>query len=150
MSAYALLKLAHVLLAVVAIGANLTYGLWLRVAERETEHLAFTIRAIRWIDRRVANPAYLLLAVTGVALALAGGFPLASGWLVAAVALYLAAAALGYLVFGPVVRGELAALERGGTGDPEFRRRRGQARLLGVVTTAMVLAILVLMVTKPF
>ena len=150
MSAYVLLKLAHVLLAVVAIGANLTYGLWLSVAERETEHLAFTIRGIRWIDRRVANPAYVLLAVTGVVLVLVGGFPLTSGWLIAAVALYLAAAALGYLVFGPVVRDELAALERGGTGDPEYLRCRGQARLLGVVTTAMVLAILVLMVTKPF
>lgn len=150
MSPYSLLKLAHVLLAVIAIGANLTYGLWLRVAEREPEHLAFTIRGIRWIDRHVANPAYGLLALTGFALALAGSWPLTSGWLLAAIAIYVAAAVAGYFVFGPVVRAQLAALERGGPADPEYARRRAQAQVLGVVTTAMVLAILALMVTKPF
>lgn len=148
--ALAALKLLHVFLAIVAVGANLTYALWLRLAERDVAHLAFTIRGIRWIDRRVANPAYALLLVTGVALALAGGIPLTRGWLVVALALYLGAAALGFLVYGPVVRRELAALERSGPTDREYLRRRSQAALLGVVTTTMVLAILALMVLKPF
>lgn len=146
----AVLRVAHVLLAVVAVGGNLTYALWLRLAEREPEHLAFTIRGIRWIDRRVANPAYALLLVTGLALALAGGVPLTRGWLALALALYATAALVGVLVFGPVVRRELAALERDGPTDPEYLRRRSQAALLGVVTTAIVLAILMLMVLKPF
>jgi len=30
-----LLRFAHVLLAIVAIGANLTYALWLRIGERD-------------------------------------------------------------------------------------------------------------------
>jgi uncharacterized membrane protein len=148
-SAFLLLKLAHVLLAIVAIGANLTYALWLRLGEREPEHLAYTIRAIRAIDRRIANPAYALLLVTGVAMALVSGIPLTRAWLVLAIAVYLAAAALGYFVFGPVVRAELAALERAGTGDPEYLRQRDRARTLGTVTTAMVLTILGLMVLKP-
>ncbi len=149
LSGYLLLKLAHVLLAVIAIGANLTYALWLRLGEREPQHLPYTIRSIRAIDRRVANPAYALLLVTGAAMALTSGIPLTQAWLALAIAIYLAAAALGYLVFGPVVRGELAALERGGTGDPEYLRSRGRARTLGVVTTAMVLTILALMVVRP-
>src|SRR6266511_6042901 len=56
-SAYLLLKLAHVFLAIVAIGTNLSYSLWLRAGEREPAHLAYTIRGIRAIDRRLANPA---------------------------------------------------------------------------------------------
>ena len=82
--------------------------------------------------------------------ALAGGIPLTPGWLVVALALYLGAAALGFLVYEPVVRRELAALERSGPADREYLRRRAQAALLGVVTTTMVLAILALMVLKPF
>lgn len=149
MSAFLLLKLAHVLLAIVAVGMNLSYPLWLGLAERQPEHLAFTIRTIRAIDRRVANPAYALLLVTGLALALTSGISLAQTWLLAAIGVYVAAALLGYFVFGPVVRAELGALERGGVGDREYRRRRGQARALGVMTTTMVLAILALMVLKP-
>jgi uncharacterized membrane protein len=148
MSLYGLLRLLHVLLAVLAVGGNLTYVLWLRHAEREPEHLAFTIRGIRRIDRTVANPAYALLLVTGLAIVFTTGQPWAP-WLVTAVAIYVAAAAIGYFVFGPVVRRELAAFERGGVGDPEYRRLRGHARTLSWVTTAMVLAILALMVLKP-
>lgn len=145
-----LLRFAHVFLAVVAIGANLTYALWLRIGERDPEHLAYTIRGIRAIDRRVANPAYALLLVTGLAMVLFSGVPLAQGWLAVALALYLTAALVGYFVFGPVVRRELAALERGGVGDPEYLRFRAQARRLGILTTTAVLIILALMVTKPF
>ena len=124
--------------------------LWLRIGERDPEHLAFTIRGIRAIDRRVANPAYALLLVTGLAMAGLTGVPLTRGWLAVALALYLAAALVGYFVFGPVVRRELAALERGGVSDPEYLRFRVHARRLGILTTTVVLVILALMVTKPF
>lgn len=149
MSAFLVLKLAHVLLAIIAIGANLTYALWLRLGEREPEHLAYTIRAIRAIDRRIANPAYALLLVTGLAMALVSGIPLTRPWLLAALAIYVAAALLGYFVFGPVVRRELASFERAGVDDAEYLRLRSQAGVLGSVTTAMVLVILALMVLKP-
>ena len=145
-----ILRFAHVFLAVVAIGANLTYVLWLRIGERDPEHLAYTIRGIRAIDRRVANPAYALLLVTGVAMAVITGVSLTRGWLAVALALYLAAALVGYFVFGPVVRRELAALDRGGVSDPEYLRFRVHARHLGILTTTVVLVILALMVTKPF
>ena len=150
MSAYMLLRFVHVLLAFIAVGGNLTYALWIRVGERQPEHLAFTIRGIRTIDRAVANPAYLLLLVSGLGIVWLGGIPLAQGWLLLALGLYVIAALLGYFVYGPVVRRELAALERGGVDDAEYRRSRGQARTLGIWTTAIVVVILGLMVTRPF
>jgi len=145
-----LLRFAHVLLAIIAVGANLTSALWLRIGERDPEHLAYTIRGIRAIDRHVANPAYGLLLVTGLAMTVVSGVPLTQGWLVVALALYVAAALVGYFVFGPVVRRELAALERGGVDDLEYLRFRGRASRLGILTTTAVLVILALMVTKPF
>ena len=145
-----LLRFAHILIAVIAVGASLTYTLWLRIGERHPDHLAYTIRGIRTIDRRVANPAYGLLLVTGLAMVGAAGIPLAQGWLLTALAIYVAVALVGYFVYGPVIRGELAALEQGGVTDPDYLRYRGRSRQLAVVTITAVLVILALMVTKPF
>ena len=63
---YLLLKWLHVLAAIVALGANLTYGIWIAHASRHPEALSFTLRSIKLIDDRVANPAYGLLLVTGL------------------------------------------------------------------------------------
>ena len=42
---YDFIKFIHVLLAIVAIGFNATYGIWLSRAAKEPEHEAFTLRA---------------------------------------------------------------------------------------------------------
>ena len=44
MSGYLFLKWFHVLMAITAFGANITYGLWLARADREPQHLAFALR----------------------------------------------------------------------------------------------------------
>ena len=44
---YLLLKWVHVLAAVAAVGANLTYGIWLNRASREPPALPFTLRGIK-------------------------------------------------------------------------------------------------------
>lgn len=145
-----LLRFTHITVASIAVGATLAFRFWLRLARREPEHLAFVIRGIRWIDRRVAEPAYFLALVTGAGMILLGVAPLTAGWLVTAIVLYLAITILGFFVFGPVVRAQLAALERGGVADAEFLRRERQSARLGAVTIAGLLAILALMVLKPF
>jgi hypothetical protein len=39
MTFYVVLKFVHVLLAIIAVGANITYGMWLGRAAREPAHL---------------------------------------------------------------------------------------------------------------
>lgn len=146
----AVLRFVHVAVAVVAMGTNLTFPLWVRAAEREPEHLAFALERIRWLDRNVAIPGYALAAVTGIALALLGGIPLTRGWLALAIALYVAVAALGFGVYAPLSRDRLAALRRGGATDAAYLRARAVARWLDAIVIAAVLVILALMVTKPF
>jgi len=68
---------------------------------------------------------------------------------VVSLAAYLAVLAVGFAVFGPVVRRELAALERGGIADPDYLRLRRQAQLLSLGTIAALAMILALMVAKP-
>jgi hypothetical protein len=67
MSWYNVLKYGHVLLAMTAVGANLTYGIWQgAIVSRAPEHEGFVLRGIKFIDDRVANPCYLLLLLTGL------------------------------------------------------------------------------------
>ena len=143
------LRLAHIALAAIVVGATISYPVWIALAERDAEHLAFTIRAVRQSDRYVAIPAYLLLLATGAAMAWLGGIPLDRPWLAGTIGLYLLTLVVGFAVFGPVVRRELAALERGGVGDAEYRRLRARARVLTWFTILMLLAMLALMVARP-
>ena len=63
-----MLKFLHVLLAIAAVGTNLTYGIWLSRAAREPRHLEFALKGIMVLDDRFANPAYSPLFLTGVAM----------------------------------------------------------------------------------
>ncbi len=149
MTAIALLKLVHVALALVAVGTNLSFPIWIRLAERDGSHLAFTLGSIRRIDRGVTIPAYGLVALTGIALAVAEGISFATVWIAVPIALFIAVIAAGFVLYAPVSRRRLLAAERGGAADPEFRREQRRADLLDVFVVPSVLAILALMVLRP-
>ncbi len=78
---YILLKWIHVLLAITAVGANITYGIWIaRSTKGDAKYHAQVLRTIKFLDDRVANPCYGLLLLTGgamVALSRSGG---TGGW----------------------------------------------------------------------
>jgi uncharacterized membrane protein len=149
LTVHLLLLIGHILFASITVGATISYAFWLALAELEPRHLAFTIRAIRHSDRLVAIPAFFLTFATGAWLVYEGGVPLDRFWLVVSVVVYVAVLVVGFVVFGPVVRRELAALERGGTRDPDYLRLRRQAQLLSLGTIAALSMILALMVAKP-
>lgn len=145
---FLLLKLVHVAAAIVAVGANVTYAIWMSRAHRDRRHLVFAIETIRFLDRRLALPAYVLVLITGIAMVARGAYSFTTGWIVAAIALYVVAVVVGIVAFGPTVRRQLAEAKR----DPmsvayqELARRNRQ---LTLVTLVVVGAIVVLMVTKP-
>lgn len=87
MSLILLLKLVHVLSAIVAVGANVTYPFWLRLAGRDRDRLVWTTNGIRRLDRTFANPAYVVLLVTGVLMVLGGIYSFETGWIAAAIVL---------------------------------------------------------------
>jgi hypothetical protein len=57
---YPILKWLHILSAIVAFGANLTYGLWLFRVEKNRASLLFTLRTVKIMDEWMANPSYVL------------------------------------------------------------------------------------------
>lgn len=143
------LKLVHVLAAVVAVGANVSYGFWLRLAGRDRDRLRFAIEGIRWLDRRIANPMYVVVLVTGVVMVLAGAYSFETGWIAASIALYVLVAIVGIVLFAPAIRRQLAEAERDPT-SPAYAAAAARTTQLGLATTAAVFVIVALMVTKPF
>ena len=143
------LKFVHVLSAVVAVGANVTYVIWLRLAGRDRERVLFAISGIRFLDRRLANPLYVVVLVTGVAMVLDGQYSFETGWIAAAIALYLLTAAVGIVLFAPALRRQVAAAERD-TATAAYAGAASRSVTLALSTTAIVFLIVFLMVTKPF
>jgi uncharacterized membrane protein len=146
---YAVLKWLHVLLAIVAVSANATYGIWIARSSRSPEHLAFTLRTVKLIDDRLANPAYVLLLLTGSVLLALGHWSLRTPWLLTALVLYVALVALGLGLYTPTLRQQIEAAERSGADSPAYQALASRGQRLGIVTAVLVVAITFLMVVKP-
>ena len=139
----------HVLAAITAVGANFTYGFWIRRASREPKELPFVLQSIRMIDRRLVNPCYGLLLLTGLTMALTVPIPLTTPWLLTAIALYVLAALLGILAYAPVMRQQLRSLASEGFESAAYQAVARRASVLGILVTIDVVVIVYLMVVKP-
>src|SRR6266566_5067794 len=94
-------KFIHILLAIIAFGFNATYAVWITRAQRNPEHLDFALRGVKLLDDYFANPAYLLLLVSGLSMVFLAGYQLSTFWLLSALVLWLIAIGLGYGVYTP-------------------------------------------------
>lgn len=146
---FLLLKWIHVLAAVVAVGASVTYSIWIGRAAKEPKVLPFVLQTVSYIDRRVANPCYALLLATGLAMALAVRIPLTTPWLLAGMILYAIAALLGIFAYAPLTRRQRQILAEAGFGSPAYSAIASRGRLLGLIVMLDVLIIVFLMVVKP-
>ena len=149
MSWYSLLKFVHVLLAIIAVGSNITYAAWNIRGAMEPQHLAFALRGIKFLDNRVANPAYGLLLVSGLTLVAVGKWGL-RGWIIAALILFVILIAVAIGFYSRVTNRQIQVLETAGESSPAYQQLAGQARLYGIVSGVIALAIVFVMVVKPF
>lgn len=146
---YEVLKFLHVLLAIVAVGFNATYGIWLARAAKERDHEAFALRGVQLLDDRFANPAYALLLVTGLLMVWVGDLDLTQFWLLFALVLYAVVVVLGLLVYTPTLRHQIATLQSAGPDSVEFQTLAKRGTAVGIALAAVVVVIVFLMVTKP-
>ncbi|HLJ58815.1 MAG TPA: DUF2269 family protein [bacterium] len=149
MAAYPILKWVHVLMAITALGTNITYGVWLSRAAREPQYLPFTLRGIKVLDDRLANPAYGLLLITGLAMAYLGRIPVTTPWLLTSLILYVILVVIAAVGYTPTLRRQIAALEAGGAASPEYRKLEALSTQLGIALAVVVVVIVFMMVTKP-
>jgi uncharacterized membrane protein len=148
-SAFGWLKYVHILLAIVAVGFNASYGIWLARAARDPQHELWALRVIKTLDDRFANPAYGLLLATGLVMVWIGWPRITDLWIILALILYAVLVVLGAAGYTPTLRKQIAVLEAEGPGSAAYRRLASRGRALGITLAIIVIAIVFLMVMKP-
>lgn len=147
---FPIVKWLHILAAIVAVGANITYGVWLARASRQPEVLPFTLRTIKLIDDRMANPAYGFLLLTGLIMVVTVPIPLSrTPWLQVALVFYILLVLLGLLGYTPTLRRQIQLLESEGAASPAYQAMARRGRSIGILLAVVVLIITYLMVVRP-
>jgi uncharacterized membrane protein len=146
---FEVVKFLHILMAIIAVGFNISYGIWLSRAAREDQHALHVLRGIKVLDDRFANPAYALLLVTGIIMILISPFELVTFWILAALGIYVVLVVIGAAAYTPTLRRQIAVMEAEGASSAAYQRLAARGRTIGIVLGVLVRVIVFLMVTKP-
>jgi uncharacterized membrane protein len=146
---YLWLKLVHVLAGIIAVGTNVTYFVWLLAIRRSNEHAAYVLNGIRRLDTRLANPAYVVLPVTGILMVLDVNLGFTTFWIAIAILLYILMAVFAGAFFSPALRKQVELAERGSVDGAAYQQAFRRTTLTGVITMVLIAAIIYMMVMKP-
>lgn len=154
---YGVLLLAHILGAVLAFGPTFSFRILMGLAGSEPPHLNFALRVQKKVASSLVTPLALVQGVTGLLLVWKVGFEvLAQYWLLAGIALYLAALAISFGVLYPALRvlipatsGPPPAPPAGGVPagpPPHIVATAARARMGGMINSVLIVVIVALMV----
>ncbi len=147
---YEVMKYVHVLMAIVAVGFNASYAIWLRRVARAPEHQSYVLRGVKILDDRFANPAYGVLLLTGLLMVFTTpGLRLTTFWILLALILFAVTVVLAAAVYTPTLRKQIEALESEGPQSPRYQALARRQAVSGIVLGVIVVVIVFLMVTKP-
>ena len=121
------LVIIHILAAIAAFGANITYFVWTRMALNNPSERVYTLNTISLMEKRYVNPSYLVVGITGLALVDRSGRNFTTPWILLSIVIFLAVTAIGGAVYAPTLRRQIALAEEGDPDSEEYRRldRRG-------------------------
>lgn len=139
----------HIFAAIIAVGFNISYPVWIVRARRDPTHTAFALKGIKFIDDRIANPAYGVLLVTGLLMVYIGHYSLTTLWIDVALILFVALILVAALVYTPALREQVKLAEAGDTSSVAFTRLGARGQIAGMALGFIVLVILAMMVFKP-
>jgi uncharacterized membrane protein len=137
-----------VLSAIIAVGTNVTYFVWLSSARKHPEQAPHVLPGLKALDTRLANPAYVVLPITGILMVLDGDLGFTTFWIATAIGLYVALAVIAGAFFSPSLRRQVE-LATAAAEPSVYDQAARRTTLAGVVTMLPVAAILYLMVIKP-
>jgi uncharacterized membrane protein len=147
--AYTIIKWVHVSMAIIAVGFNASYAVWLARVARAPEHQAYVLRGVKILDDRFANPAYGVLLLTGLWMVAISPWEITTFWILTALILYAITVVLAAAVYTPTLRKQIETLESEGASTESYRRLATRGRVTGIVLGVIVVGIVFLMVTKP-
>lgn len=148
------IKFIHILSAILLFGTGLGtafHGMASNLSQ-DVRAVAVANRNVVWADWLFTTPAVIIQPVSGVWLALEQGWPLTSGWIMLALALYALAGACWMPVVWLQIRMRRMAADAVAAGTdlpPQYRRYFGIWFALGWPAFTAMFAIVWLMVFKP-
>jgi uncharacterized membrane protein len=144
-----IVKFIHILAAIVAVGFNISYAVWIIRARRDPEHTAFALKGVKFLDDRIANPSYGVLLLTGIAMVFLAGYSLTTLWIDVALVLFVLLIVVAVAFYTPALRDQIKLVESGDTSSAEFTRLGQRGQIAGQALGVIVLVILATMVFKP-
>ncbi len=154
MDSYLLLKMTHILSAVVVAGTGTGIAFFMFMANRSSNvaAIAVTARHVVLADWIFTAPAVVLQFVTGILLMMRLGYSFTSTWFFVVIALFIFIGICWMPVV--IIQYKLKALSdsslKTGVLDPKFKEMMRLWTALGVPAFASILVIFWLMVFKPF
>lgn len=145
---YLIVKWIHILSAITALGANITYPLLLRVAGNDAAAKRFALRSIARLEI-VANIGYGVLLVTGFAMLFIGGIPISTPWVASAIGVYIIVGFLAGSRYTPALRKQIQLAEQPGPSSREYLAAEERTQRLGMMILLLVVIIEFLMTVKP-
>ena len=145
----------HVMGAIIAFGPSYSFPIIGKMASQEPQHANFAARLNEAITEQRIIPLAIFQGITGAALIIVTGINLfATKWLLLGIALWVVALGYGLFVQGPVGRRivELTSTPPppGASGPPpELMANIQKAQRGGIIPGLLIVAIVILMVTKP-
>jgi uncharacterized membrane protein len=146
---FTVVKYIHILAAIVAVGLNISYAVWIVRARSNPSNMAFALSGVKFLDDRIANPAYGLLLITGLLMVFLVPYPITTLWILVSLVLYAALVVLAIFVYSPSLREQIKLAQTGDTTSVEFSRLGQRGQISGQVLGVIVLVILAMMVFKP-
>ncbi len=146
---FLIVKYIHILSAIVAVGLNISYAVWIIRARRNPANMTFALKGIKFLDDRIANPAYGVLLLTGLLMVVLGNISFTALWIEIALVLYVVLVVLAIGFYTPSLRDQIRLAESGDTTSAQFLRLAQRGQIVGQVLGVIVLVILAMMVFKP-
>jgi uncharacterized membrane protein len=146
---YQIVVYIHVLSAIVAVGYNATYAVWSTRGRLERQHLLFALRGIKFMDDRIANPAYGLLLITGIAQVIMSHRSWHQTWIELAIVLWVLLTIIAVAAYSPTLKRQIQLVAERGPDDPEYAAVDRRSTVLGLMLMVIVLVIVGLMVFRP-
>ena len=138
----------HILAALVAVGATVSYFFWLRRAVLAPESRSFTLETIRLVERRMVVPAYVIVLLSGLGLIDRASWGWSTPWLELSILLFIVLMGL-VGVHARVIKGQIALVEDGSADSADYDRAHARGRILLGLKVVVVIALVYLMVFKP-
>lgn len=150
MSLYQTMKFIHIFAAIIAVGFNFSYIVWMVKGKMEKEHLIFALRGVKFMDDKVANPCYGLVLISGFSMAYIADYNILSvTWILYPLMLFGVMGILAFAIYSPTLKKQIAMLEKDGINTPQYKAMERKQMVLGGVLFTLAVAILAIMVIKP-